>query len=123
MVMSEKPSTFEKPHQAKGLPATTAYVVLLVENEVLERVPKAVHLRAAGFDVIEAADGEEARRVLDSVPVNVVFADFAMPDQTNGLAFLRWLRKHHPAIKTIVTSGAGWGHDRRSKQEGKSRAG
>jgi CheY-like chemotaxis protein len=105
MVMSEKPSTSEKPHQAEGPPAPKAYVVLLVENAVLERVPKAVHLRTAGFDVIEAADGEEARRVLDSVPVNAVFADLAMPDQTNGLAFLRWLRKHHPAIKTIVTSG------------------
>jgi CheY-like chemotaxis protein len=105
MVMSEKPSTSEKPHPAKGPPAPKAYVVLLVENEVLERVPNAVHLRTAGFDVIEAADGEEARRVLDSVPVNVVFADLAMPDQTNGLAFLRWLRKHHPAIKAIVTSG------------------
>jgi DNA-binding NarL/FixJ family response regulator len=99
MVMSEK------PHPAKGPPAPKAYVVLLVENEVLERVPKAVHLRTAGFDVIEAADGEEARRVLDSVPVNVVFADLAMPDHTNGLAFLRWLRKHHPAVKAIVTSG------------------
>ncbi len=102
--MSEKPSTFEKSHQAKGPPAPKAYVVLLVENEVLERVPKVVHLRTAGFDVIEAADGEEARRALDSVPVNVVFADLAMPDQTNGLAFLRWLRKHHPATKAIVTS-------------------
>jgi DNA-binding response OmpR family regulator len=104
MIMSEKPSTFEKPHQAKGPPATTAYVVLLVENEVLERVPKAVHLRTAGFDVIEATDGDEARRALESVPVNVVLADLAMPDQTNGLAFLRWLRKHHPATKAIVTS-------------------
>jgi hypothetical protein len=66
MVMSEKPSTSEKPHGAKGPPAPKAYVVLLVESEVLERVPKAVHLRTAGFDVIEAADGEEARRVLDS---------------------------------------------------------
>jgi DNA-binding NarL/FixJ family response regulator len=103
--MSEKPSTSEKPHPAKGPPAPNAYVVLLVENEALERVPKAVHLRTAGFDVIEAADGEEARRVLDSVRVNVVFADLAMPDHTNGLAFLRWLRKHHPAVKAIVTSG------------------
>jgi DNA-binding NarL/FixJ family response regulator len=104
MAMSEKSSTFEKPHQAKGPPATTACVVLLVENEVLERVPKAVHLRTAGFDVIEAADAAEARRALESVPVNVVLADLAMPDQTNGLAFLRWLRKHHPATKAIVTS-------------------
>jgi CheY-like chemotaxis protein len=104
MVMSEKPSAVEKPHQAKSPAAATACVVLLVENEVHERVSIAVHLRTAGFDVIEAADGEEARRALDSLAVNVVFADLAMPDQTKGLAFLRWLRQHHPAAKAIVTS-------------------
>ena len=104
MVMSEKPSTVEKPHQAKSPAAATACVVLLVGTEVHERVPIAVHLRTAGFDVIEAADGEEARRALDSLAVNVVFADLAMPDQTKGLAFLRWLHQHHPAAKAIVTS-------------------
>jgi DNA-binding NarL/FixJ family response regulator len=104
MVMSEKPSTVEKPHQAKSPAAATACVVLLVGTEVHERVPIAVHLRTAGFDVIEAADGEEARRALDSAAVNVVFADLAMPDQTKGLAFLRWLHQHHPAAKAIVTS-------------------
>ena len=99
--MSEKkPST----SKANGPPVTTASVVLLVESDVLERVPKAVHLRTAGFNVVEAADGEEARRVINSVPVNIVFADLAMPDKTNGLAFLHWLRKHHPATKAIVTS-------------------
>ena len=99
--MSEKkPSTF----MANGHPVTTASVVLLVESDVLERVPKAVHLRTVGFNVVEAADGEEARRVIDSVPVNIVIADLAMPDQMKGLAFLHWLRKHHPATKAIVTS-------------------
>ena len=102
--MSEKPSTLAKPHQAKSPAAATACVVLLVGTEVHERVPIAVHLRTVGFDVIEAADGEEARRALDLAAVNVVFADLAMPDQTKGLAFLRWLRQHHPAIKAIVTS-------------------
>jgi DNA-binding NtrC family response regulator len=151
--MEKKPSAFE----ANGPPVTTASVVLLVENDVLERVPKAEHLRTAGFNVIEAANGEEARHVIDSIPVNVVFADPAVPDQTNGLAFLRWLRKHHPKIQAIIASetdmpleGYGMflskpyrladldyclqrvlatarfpaserGHDRRSKQEGKSR--
>jgi CheY-like chemotaxis protein len=95
----------EKPFTAEGPAVTTAYVVLLVENELLERVSTATHLRKSGFDVIEAADGDEARRVLDSVHVNVVFADLAMPGQTNGLALLRWLRERHPAIKTILTSG------------------
>ena len=102
--MSEKPFTSDKPLSADGRAATTAYVVLVVEGELLERASTATHLRKSGFDVIEAADGDEARRVLDSGYVNVVFADLAMPDQTNGLAFLRWLRKHHPATKAIVTS-------------------
>jgi CheY-like chemotaxis protein len=90
---------------AEGPAATTARVVLVMEKELLQRVSTAAHLRTSGFDVIEAADGEEARRVLDSVPVDVVFADLAMPDQTNGLAFVRWLRERHPAINAIVTSG------------------
>jgi peptidoglycan hydrolase-like protein with peptidoglycan-binding domain/DNA-binding NarL/FixJ family response regulator len=98
--MSEKkPST----SKADG-PFVTASVLLLIESDVLERVPKAVHLRTAGFNVVEAADGEEARRVIDSVTVNIVIADLAMPDQMKGLAFLRWLRLHHPAAEAIVTS-------------------
>jgi DNA-binding NarL/FixJ family response regulator len=99
--MSEKKLSTSK---ANGPPVTTASVVLLVESDVLERVPKAVHLRTAGFNVLEAADGEEAQRTIDSVPVNIVIADFAMPDQMKGLAFLHWLRQHHPATEAIVTS-------------------
>src|SRR5260370_8487161 len=105
MAMSEKPFSSGKPPPAEGPGAATATVVLVVESERLERVSTATHLRQSGFAVIEAADGDEARRVLDSVPVNVVFADLAMPGETNGLALLRWLRQRHPAIKTIVTSG------------------
>ena len=100
--MSEKPLT----SKANGPPITTASVVLLVENEVLERVPKAVHLRTAGFNVVEAADGEEARHVIDSVPVHIVFADLAMPDHTNGLAFLRWLRK--PTVGLVGSRRPVW---------------
>ena len=89
--MSEKKLSTSK---ANGPPVTIASVVLLVESDVLERVPKAVHLRTAGFNVLEAADGEEAQRTIDSVPVNIVIADFAMPDQMKGLAFLHWLRRN-----------------------------
>ncbi len=101
--MSETPFTSEKPLTAEG-PAATTYVVLLVAGELVGRVSTATHLRKSGFEVIEAGDGDEARRVLDSVDVNVVFADLAVPGQTNGLALLRWLRERHPAIKAIVTS-------------------
>jgi DNA-binding response OmpR family regulator len=89
---------------AKDPAATKAYIVLLVENELAQRVSIATHLRNSGFHVIEAVDGQEARSVLDSVDVNVMFANIAKSGQTNGLALLRWLREHHPAIKVIVTS-------------------
>jgi CheY-like chemotaxis protein len=102
--MSETPFTSEKPPTAKSPAATTTRVVLLVGGELTGRVSTAMHLRKSGFDVIEAADGDEARRVLDSGYVNVVFADLAMAGQANGLALLRWLRERHPAIKAIVTS-------------------
>jgi DNA-binding response OmpR family regulator len=105
-LMSEKkPSASDKPLPAKGPAAKTASVVLLVENELCERATTATHLRKSGFDVIEAADGEEARRLLDSVKVNVGLADLAPPGQPNGSALLRWLRERYPALKTIVTSG------------------
>ena len=94
----------EKPLMAKDPAATTDPVVLVVESVPAERVSTATHLRKSGFDVIEAADGDEARRVVDSVAVNVVFADLATPGQTNGSALLRWLRERHPAVKVIVTS-------------------
>ena len=91
----------ESPLMAKDPAATKACIVLLVENE---RVSIATHLRNSGFQVIEAVDGQEARSVLDSVDVNVMFANVATAGQTNGLALLRWLREHHPATKAIVTS-------------------
>jgi DNA-binding response OmpR family regulator len=101
----ERIAMFEKPFAAKGPAATTVHVVLVVQDELRERVSTAKHLRQSGFDVIEAADGDEARRVLDAVRVDVVFADLEMPGQTNGLGLLRWLSEHRPAIKTILTSG------------------
>ena len=84
-----------------GLPTTALFSS--VENEFSIAFRKQTSA-AAGFNVVEAADGEEARRVIDSVSVNIVFADLSMPDQMKGLAFLHWLRKHHPATKAIVTS-------------------
>ena len=50
--MSETPRTSEKPPTAKGPAATTAYVVLLVDGELLERASTATHLRKSGFEVI-----------------------------------------------------------------------
>jgi CheY-like chemotaxis protein len=98
--MSDRPST------AEGPAGTSAYLVLVVQDEPFERALTAGHLRKAGFDVIEVADGNETQRVLDAIYVDIVFADLEIPGQTNGLGLLRLLYERHPGTKTILTSGA-----------------
>jgi DNA-binding NarL/FixJ family response regulator len=102
--MSEKSFTSDKPIQADGAATKKAYVVLVVVGDLLERASTATHLRTMDCHVIEAADGDDARRVLDSVHVDVMLGDFAVSGKTKGLALLRLLRQRHPAIKTIFTS-------------------
>jgi CheY-like chemotaxis protein len=89
-------------------PATaTAPVVLVVQDELPERVLTAQHLRESGFEVIEAANGDEARRVLGAVPVvDIVFVDLEMPGAMDGSSLLRLLRDRHPAAKAILTASA-----------------
>jgi CheY-like chemotaxis protein len=95
----------EEPFTEEGRVATAVRVVLVLQDELLERAAAAKHLRSSGFDVIEAADGDEARRIVGSLRVNVVLADLEMLGQSNEFDLLRWLHERHPAIKTILTSG------------------
>ena len=87
---------------ARGLPS----LVLVVQDEPFERALTARHLRKAGLDVIEAASEDQARRVLDAIYVDIVFADLETPGQANPFSLLRLLYEHHPGARTILTSGA-----------------
>ncbi|MBV8187554.1 MAG: response regulator [Alphaproteobacteria bacterium] len=86
--------------------AVTAPVILVVEDEVLMRAAAADHLRQAGYDVMEAGNADEALRLLQKVEIDVVLSDIAMPGSLDGLGLIRWLRRHKPQVKTIVTSGS-----------------
>ena len=53
-----------------------AHIILVVENDVLIRMPLAEYLRECGYRVFEAADVAEAKAVLNAdTPVDLVFAD------------------------------------------------
>lgn len=84
--------------------------VLVVEDEVLVRTAVATHLREAGFRVIEAIDAEEALLALIAEPaIGLVFSDVNMPGDMDGEALARWLKQERPGIRTVLTTGAGWG--------------
>jgi DNA-binding NtrC family response regulator len=85
---------------------SAAPVVLIVENDVLLRLVTASNLREAGFEVIEAANPVEALRVLDCIPVDVLFSDIDMPGKMDGLALAQWVHRSQVDTRIILTSGA-----------------
>ena len=86
--------------------SSAAPVVLIVENDVLLRLVTASNLREAGFEVIEAANAAEALRILDRIPVDVLFSDIEMPGNMDGLALAQWVHRSQADTRIILTSGA-----------------
>jgi CheY-like chemotaxis protein len=80
--------------------------ILVVEDEVLIRLDLAQQLRAAGYLILEASNGEEALTILQTVnTVALVITDVRMPGRTDGLGLASWLRRNLPHIKIILVSG------------------
>jgi CheY-like chemotaxis protein len=83
-----------------------APAVLIVEDEPLVRMGAVNLIEDAGFEVIEAANADEAMRILGSrSDVRVVFTDIHMPGSMDGLKLAHAVRNRWPPIKIILTSG------------------
>ena len=82
--------------------------VLIVEDEPLVRLDAVRTIENAGFEVIEAANADEAIRVLETrSDIRLVFTDVHMPGSMDGLKLAHAARNRWPPIKIIVTSGRG----------------
>jgi CheY-like chemotaxis protein len=89
-----------------GLVAAKRPVVLIVEDEFLLRMDAVEAIGAAGFEVIEAANADEAIEILEARrDITVVFTDIQMPGSMDGLKLARAVRGRWPPIKIIATSG------------------
>ena len=81
-------------------------VVLIVEDEFLLRMNAVDMVGAAGFEVVAAANADEAIEILETRrDVTVVFTDIQMPGSMDGLKLARAVRGRWPPIKIIATSG------------------
>ncbi len=81
-------------------------IVLIVEDEPLLRMLALDFLEDAGFAAIEAANADEAIRILEARPdIHVVFTDIDMPGSQDGLKLAAAVRDRWPPIEIIVTSG------------------
>src|SRR6201986_2791272 len=89
-----------------GLGELKRPVVLVVEDEFLLRMDAADVIGAAGFEVLEAANADEAITILEArSDITVVFTDIQMPGSMDGLKLARAVRGRWPPIKIIATSG------------------
>ena len=81
-------------------------VVLIVEDEFLLRMDAADMIAAAGFEVVEAGNADQAIEMLEARrDITVVFTDIQMPGSMDGLKLARAVRGRWPPIKIVATSG------------------
>ncbi len=80
--------------------------MLIVEDELLLRIDAVDMITAAGFEVLEAGNADEAIGILEARPdVTVVFTDIQMPGSMDGLKLAQAIRGRWPPIKIVATSG------------------
>ena len=79
--------------------AQVAGVVLLVEDNVVNRMIGAEMLKSFGVDVLEAEDGAQALTLLQSQRVDLVLMDIQMP-VLDGYAATRALREREARLQT-----------------------
>ena len=88
--------------------------VLVVEDEMMVRMPIAEYLRDCGYTVLEAADASEAIATIKAEgPVNLVFSDIRMPGKMDGFDLAEWFQLHYPSVPILLTSGYNGGRDLR----------
>lgn len=78
--------------------------VLVVEDDILVRMPIAAYLRHCGYRVIEAASSAEALTVLGQLDltIDVVLADVELESGTGGFAVAKWTRENRPYTNIIL---------------------
>jgi CheY-like chemotaxis protein len=80
--------------------------ILVVDDEDGVRKLLCGVLIGAGYDVLWAADGRQAQRIIQSRAIDLVLMDLVMPDR-EGIETIAELRREHPALKIVAISGFG----------------
>ncbi len=104
-VAPPKPRTYRKPSQQKLLTGTET--ILVLEDEAGVRHLSVRVLRKLGYDVVEAAHGEDAKRLITAhgaKQIDLVLTDMVMPE-ISGRHFADWLQGVSPRTKVVFISG------------------
>ena len=82
--------------------------ILIVEDEEHVRRTVGLALKQAGYEVIEATDGEQAIQALrpetQTQPIDAIVCDLALPKLT-GNEVIAFIRAGYPSLPIIVLTG------------------
>ena len=77
--------------------------ILIVDDALFQRHLVKEILQDQGFELSEAASGEEALEKLKISEVDLVLLDITLPGK-NGLETLEEIRRNHPSVKVIMVT-------------------
>ena len=82
--------------------------VMIVDDEEEVRKPIRLNLTKAGYDVVEAYDGEHAIKTLNSddnpLMVDTILCDIRMP-KIDGTEAIAYFRTQYPNVPVVVLTG------------------
>lgn len=70
-----------------------AKTILIVDDSASIRQVVGISLRSAGYQVIEACDGNDALKAMNGDKIHLIISDVNMPNM-DGIAFLKEVKKH-----------------------------
>ncbi|HEX4412708.1 MAG TPA: response regulator [Lacipirellulaceae bacterium] len=92
--------------QRNGDDDTAQSVLLVAEDDLMQRHALATMLRLASFHVYEAANAEEALRLWHSpLKFDALITDVEMPGEMDGLQLVDIIRSSDQQILLVVVSG------------------
>ena len=109
LAVNDRPDTLE--HARKTLSEQVSQKrILVIEDDPAQRQLFKTALTNAGYEVLEATDGQAGLQLYRQQPCDLIITDIFMP-QEDGLETIFDLRTHYAHVKIIAISGGGsWAH-------------
>ena len=87
-------------------PSPPQELILVVDDDVLERMGASFMFSDAGYRVLEAGSADAALRFFETnADIRLLFTDVSMPGAINGADLARQVAERWPRVGILMTSG------------------
>ena len=88
------------------IPLPPQALILVVDDDVLERMGASYMFSDAGYQVLEAGNADVALQFFETnADIRLLFTDVSMPGAINGAELARQVAERWPRVEIMMTSG------------------